>query len=213
MKQRRSFSTAMLDIITNTLLVFVLVAAIALTQTTKPKDADIEAPPAEFLIHVSWDDDRDVDIDSWLECPNGAVLYFQNKEGGLAHLERDDTGHEKIMLPNGGLKTDTSNYELFTIRNVVQGEWVFNLHLFSFGVSMDPIDVQVTITKLNPTAEVIYDGVITMSQPWEERTVLRFTTDDDGDVVSTSELPKSLVDSEALMRYEGRMNQNSTGGV
>ena len=49
------------------------------------------------------------------------------------HLDRDDLGdkNDKIYLPDGSMIKVPQNQELLTIRGIVPGEYVLNIHMYS----------------------------------------------------------------------------------
>ena len=55
--------------------------------------------------------------------------------------------------------------------------------------------VTVKIEKLNPTVQIVYYQTLVLDHTDEEKTALRFTVAEDGNVVRTSNLEKSLIDT------------------
>jgi hypothetical protein len=53
--------------------------------------------------------------------------------------------------------------------------------------------VTVTIVKVNPRAEVVYYGQVTLARKGDEATAARFTVLPDGSVGNINTLPKQLV--------------------
>ena len=49
-------------------------------------------PKAEYIITVTWEDNSPDDIDTWVEDPEGNVIWFRSPEVDLLHLDRDDRG-------------------------------------------------------------------------------------------------------------------------
>lgn len=76
------------------------------------------------------------------------------------------------------------------------GEYTVNIHLYHH-IAREPVPVSVKIEKLNPTLQVVDYRTITLSRTDEEKTVLRFTLGNDGNVLRTSEAEKSLIDTIA----------------
>ena len=110
-------------------------------------------------------------------------------------LERDDRGDtndftlvesKKIPLP--------IREELVSIRGLIPGEYTVNIHLYHH-IARDPVPVTVKIEKLNPTVQIVYYQTLVLDHTDEEKTALRFTVAEDGNVVRTSNLEKSLIDT------------------
>jgi hypothetical protein len=158
------------------------------------KKADIKTK-AEFVITVTWNDSSRDDVDTWLQDPVGNVLHFNQKDVGLAHLDRDDLGtlNDTIILDDGRQIVYNHNQELTTIRGFLTGEWVLNVHMYNKRNS-NPTLVEVRIDKLNPKVETIFYKKIVMKRKWEEITVTRFVMTNEGDIISWDDLPKRLIE-------------------
>jgi hypothetical protein len=206
MRPRRIYynNTSFLDLLFNTLVGFVFLFIVAfLLINPSIKKADIKTK-AEFVITVTWNDNSQDDVDTWLEDPVGDVVHFRQKDVGLAHLDRDDLGktNDVIILDDGSKVEYPHNQELTTIRGFVPGEWVLNVHMYCKR-DLDPTPVEVRIDKLNPTVQTIFYKKILMKTKWEEITVTRFVMTNQGDIISWDELPKSLIQHALLPRVEG----------
>ena len=197
MRPRRIYynNTSFLDLLFNTLVGFVFLFIISfLLINPSIKKADIKTK-AEFVITVTWDDNSIDDVDTWLQDPVGNVLHFNQKDVGLAHLDRDDLGtlNDTIILDDGRQIVYNHNQELTTIRGFLTGEWVLNVHMYNKRNS-NPTLVEVRIDKLNPKVETIFYKKIVMKRKWEEITVTRFVMTNEGDIISWDDLPKKLLE-------------------
>jgi hypothetical protein len=206
MRPRRIYynNTSFLDLLFNTLVGFVFLFIIAfLLINPSIKKADIKTK-AEFVITVTWSDDSQDDVDTWLQDPAGNVLHFRQKDVGLAHLDRDDLGkiNDTIILDGGRRVEYTHNQELATIRGFLTGEWVLNVHMYSKR-DPNPTLVEVRIDKLNPKVETVFYKKIMMKSRWEEITVTRFVMTNQGDIINWDDLPKTLVKIASLPRGVG----------
>jgi hypothetical protein len=184
---------AFLDVFLNALLGFVLLFIISwllINPVAKNKTIDAKG---EFIINVTWDEDANDDVDLWVQDPEGNTASFMQKEIGIMHLDRDDLGYlnDKITLSDGKIIEIKTNREVLTIRGIIPGEYVVNLHMFSKR-KVTPINVKVEIIKINPYQVVIEKNII-MEKRGEEITVIRFTVNEEGKVIKLSELPKSLI--------------------
>jgi hypothetical protein len=183
------------DMLFNMLIAFVFCFIIALLAMNPKalKAGDIPAK-AEFMITVSWPDMNANDIDTWVEDPSGRVVWFRNREAGLMHLDRDDRGltNDSIVV-NGKQVTNPLNQEVVALRGIAPGEYTVNANYYE---SKDgkPVEVSVSVVKVNPRAEVVYYGQVTLARKGDEATACRFSVLPDGMVGNINTLPKTLVE-------------------
>jgi len=148
---------------------------------------------AEYLITVTWPDNSPDDIDAWVEDPTGGLIWFRNRDAGLVHLDRDDRGMLNDTLNiNGRILQNPLNQEVVTIRGIVPGEFVVNVHYFASETGK-PVKVTVRVDKVNPSLEVAYYDTVTLEQKGEEKTALRFRLNEDGSITGINHIPKTLV--------------------
>lgn len=181
------------DLLFNTLLAFVLLFAVALVaMNPKAKTGAIEAK-AELIITVSWPDMNPNDIDTWVQDPGGNLLWFRAREAGLMHLDRDDRGlANDTMVINGQQVTNPLNQEVVSIRGYAAGEFVVNAHYYE-SKNGEPVDVTVSVVKVNPRAEIVFYGSVTLQRKGDEATAVRFTLDREGRVSQVNTLAKTIV--------------------
>ena len=205
-------TTPFIDLLFNLLLgyAFLFVISFLLIQPILKK-AEVHTQ-AEYIITVTWPLDNKDDVDTWLEDPLGNLVWFRNKEAGLAHLDRDDLGHmnDTIFLADGSVIKYPYNQELLTIRGFIGGEWTLNVHMYSKR-EKEPTIVRVTIDKLNPKLKPILAKDILLEVRGDEVTVARFEMAANGDILSLNDMPKTLItlQSEALQNAGHLV----TGGV
>jgi hypothetical protein len=72
---------------------------------------------------------------------------------------------------------------------------------------------KVKVQKLNPTAEVIYDNVITVDHTGDEKTAVRFTIDAAGKVIDVNSRQKSLMETFRNVNRNGADLDPKTGYV
>ena len=194
MKHSDHNNTGFLDLLFNTLLGFVMLFFISyyLINPEQSK-ADIKTQ-AEFVITVLWPEDRQSDIDTWLEDPLGNLIWFRQKEDGLMHLDRDDLGdvNDTLILPSGKKLVLPYNQELTAIRGFIEGEWILNIHMYQMR-DTGGVTAEVSIDKLNPIIERQFQKDIFLADQWQEVTVARFTMTEAGELMGWNELPKKLV--------------------
>jgi hypothetical protein len=181
--------TAVLFKIIQALTFFFILAVIFMNPLAKKGIID---PKAEYIITMQWPDNNPNDIDLWVEEPDGNLVWYQNKEAGLIHLDRDDRGNINDTLTiNGQTIQNPLNQEVVTIRGTVVGEYVVNA--FYYGSEDNkPVDVSVRVDKVNPQLEVIFYGTLRLQKPGDEQTAVRFTIGQDGAVANINRIQKSL---------------------
>ena len=202
-------NTSFLDILFNTLVGFVLLFIIAFLLISPVKKKKEIEQKAEYVITITWPGTMSDDIDSWLEDPMEKVMYFREKEVGLMHLDRDDLGkmNDQQFVPGVGMVNYPYNREITTIRGIMPGEYVFNIHLYRKAHKDSSIPVTVILEKLNPQVKLLYSKVITLTDYWEEKTVIRFVLDVDGEITESFFMYKPLVEQVIGKREDS----NSTG--
>jgi hypothetical protein len=166
---------------------------IAFAMINKPADQGKVDPKAEMMITVTWPDNSPDDVDTYVQDPAGNIVWYNQREGGLMHLERDDRGMFKdTVLVDGKEIANPLNQEIVAIRGLEDGEYVVNVvHYIANGTA--PLPVQVKVEKLNPTVKVIYYQTLQLKGTGDEQTAVRFTLKGP-DVVDVNTTPKSLVE-------------------
>ncbi len=191
--RRRSESDPFTDLLFNALLGFTFLFLVAIMFMNPDAKSGIIDPKAEYILTITWEDNSPDDIDTWVEDPEGQVIWFRAPAQGLLHLDRDDRGllNDTISI-NGDTVQNPLNQEVVTIRGVVKGEYVVNLHYYA-SETQKAVDVNVRLVKVNPALEVIYYGTVNMEKAGDEKTVLRFKIGGDGKIYGINFLPKQLV--------------------
>ncbi|RME33726.1 MAG: hypothetical protein D6786_06915 [Gammaproteobacteria bacterium] len=191
--QRHFTTDPFTDLLFNALLGFTFLFLVAIMFMNPVAKKGIIDPKAEYIITVTWPDNDPNDIDTWVEDPNGNVVYFRNQEAGLVHLDRDDRGNANDTIEIEGKKVQNPlNQEVVTIRGVVPGEYVVNLHYYASD-NGQPVKVNVRVAKVNPALEVVFYDTYLMEKQGQEKTAVRFRIGGDGRITDINRLPKSLV--------------------
>ncbi len=182
------------DLLFNALLGFTFLFLVAIMFMNPEAKTGIIDPKAEYILTVTWEDDSPDDVDVWVEDPEGQIIWFRTPEAGLLHLDRDDRGlvNDTITI-NGEEVQNPLNQEVVTLRGVVKGEYVVNLHYYASETGK-PVDVNVRLAKVNPKLEIVYYGTINLEKRGDEKTAVRFSIGREGEVFGINFLPKSLVD-------------------
>ena len=182
------------DMLFNMLIAFVFLFVIAiLSFNPKARKAGDIPAKAEFIVTVSWPDNNPNDVDAWVLEPGGKTLWFRQRDAGLMHLDRDDRGAKNnSVIVNGREITSPIRQEIVTLRGLVPGEYVVNAHYYESRNQL-PVDATVTVVKINPQAEIVFTGTQQIGAKGEERTLVRFSIDDKGQVLDVSTAPKPIV--------------------
>tara|TARA_B100000945_G_C20375823_1_gene594511 strand:+ start:252 stop:1001 length:750 start_codon:yes stop_codon:yes gene_type:complete len=204
-----------IDILFNILVGFAflfIVAFLLIKPEAKREDFDRKA---EFIIIMEWDSERQDDIDLYVEDPSKTVVHFRNARANFMHLDKDDLGkrNDTIMV-NGVEKIVKINREVVTIRGVVPGEYLVNVHYYSdysehgnlARGQMPPLEVKVTVHKVNPYSEV-WQGTKPFTKKGQEETFIRFTMDKKGNVKQPFRFLKKRLVSPQM--YHGSLDPHS----
>lgn len=182
--------TVFRDLVMLTLLGFVTMVVLMLPHLAPPTQGEETiASPGNLIVEARWPDDVDVDVDLWVKAPNDRPVGFSNSSGVVFDLLRDDLGFER---DDTGL-----NYEFAFSRGAPAGEYVVNIHLYSNRVlaATVPVDVRVGLSREADTKpRSVTSKRLILNHAGHEVTVVRFTLDESGRLVSGSvnDFPVSL---------------------
>ena len=196
MKREYHTNLAFLDVLFNTLLCFAALFAMSFILINPAKKDRNVVAKGEFMIIVTWPKDMDNDVDMYVEDPEGHLVAFMRREEGLMHLDRDDLGQRNdVVQTQFGEIEYNENREIVTLRGIVPGEYVINVHMY-MRRDVSPITpVTIQLDKINPFSTVMIKRV-TLGDSGDEKTAFRFTLDKEGEVVDVNELPKTLTQPE-----------------
>jgi len=148
---------------------------------------------AQMLVTVSWPDNHPDDIDTYVEDPQGNIVWYHVMEAGLMSLDRDDRGdYKNTLVVNGQTIRNPIRQEIVQMRALIPGEYVVNIHHY-LATTPDPVPVSVTVEKINPKVEVIFYDRLFLDHTGDEKTAMRFTVGEDGKITDINTRPKSLV--------------------
>ena len=155
--RKYSSNLSFVDLLFNLLVGFTSLLLLAFLLINPIADEGKIDPISEFLITISWPQDSHSDIDVWLRDPNGELTSFRRKDGNWTVLERDDLGSSNDWYTINGKPTLLlRNLETLSINAVVPGEYVLNIHNYSFKRDVDettekyPTPVEVEMHKMRP---------------------------------------------------------------
>ena len=193
MRRSDHVGVAFTDLLFNALLGFVVMFVLAFLLINPIAKSGAIDPKAEFLITLSWPDGRREDVDLYVEDPAGRLVWFRSREAGLMHLDRDDLGERNDVIEVAGRRVlNPLNQEIVSIRGILPGEYVVNLHLYRADGDQS-VPATVKIEKLNPQVQLVFYGPLTLTEQGDEQTAARFSLGADGRVRDLNQLPKPLV--------------------
>lgn len=168
------------DLIFNILLGFVLlffISILFINPITKLGNVNLKA---EYIITIDWPDNLPDDIDLWVRDPNGEIVSYLNKDAGWLHLDRDDRGiiNDRVKIGDQELVYPL-NREVVTLRGLIPGEYTVNVFLYEHE-SKRPVDVKLTIEKVNPSLKLVYFNSISLPSKDTEITIARFNLNQKG---------------------------------
>lgn len=134
---------------------------------------------AEIVIEAVWPSGTKYDVDLWSMGPDGVPVGWGVWEAAPSlNLERDDRGKLDDVAE--------INFESISVRTLEAGEYVVNLHMFYNHGEPLPVPVVVTVVSKNEDIGRIFSGQVMLNHLREEVTVVRFSLDDDGNLVPGS---------------------------
>lgn len=191
------------------LLVFCVILFVMINPSQKTTEG--VKPKIEYLITMSWPKELDYDVDIWIRDPEGKIIYYDKKEVGFVNLERDDLGTKNNTIQVGQkIVTVVNNEELVSFRGFKPGEYVINAHLYSAESDsavrpVPPFKVKLTIQKMNPNVETVYEGNAELSEVRQEVHLVRFNLSSEGMASEiTNEMPtfvRQNVPSDSESRF------------
>ncbi|UFX48042.1 hypothetical protein HAP47_0015800 [Bradyrhizobium sp. 41S5] len=174
------------------------------------KEGKIESK-AEFIITMDWPDNHPDDLDLFVQDPAGNIAWYRHREAGFLTLDRDDRGGANdFIVVNGKKIASPIREEIVTLRGIVAGEYTVNVSHFQ-ATTGEPVQANVKVQKLNPTAQVIFDDKLTVTHTGDEKTAVRFRIDAEGKVINVDQRPKSLLETFRNVHANGADLDPKTG--
>lgn len=174
--------TVFRDLVMLTLLGFVTMVVLMLPHLAPPTQGeDRIAAPGNLIVEARWPDAVDVDIDLWVKAPGDRPVGFSRSNGLVFDLLRDDIGFERDGTH--------LNYEFAFSRGAPPGEYIVNIHMYSNRVLAPEVPVKVHValsTDADSKPLAIVDKALTLRHSGHELTVVRFTLDEAGRLISGS---------------------------
>lgn len=216
-KEQYGPGIAMTDLATNLLGVFIclfMLSFLMMSKKIEEKNNKVESK-AEFMITVTWDKNSSNDVDTYIEDPLGNLVFYRAKEKGLMHLDRDDYGitNDTIMMGDGKTVTVHENREIVSLRGIIPGEYIVNVHMYSERDKAEKTQVTVKLEKINPAFKTIAMKEVELRTTGDEKTAFRFTLDNVGDVTNINDLGKELAKVKIPVQYPQYTPPNLGGEV
>ncbi|MCB0352840.1 MAG: hypothetical protein KDD64_04920 [Bdellovibrionales bacterium] len=171
-------------------MVFLFLVPILILLLNPPKQEESEGikAPGSVIVELSWPNDRNVDLDLWVQAPNEKPVGYSNRAGMVFNLLRDDRGDTNDLAK--------VNLENAYSRGTPAGEYCVNVHYFSSADGGSPTECVVTVA-VKATAEGPAERLVTTTLTLtvgQEDTAFRFRLNQDGTLVpgSISHLYKPL---------------------
>lgn len=181
------------DILFNALLGFAMMVFIAFALINPDAKSGQIDTKAEMIITTTWPDDNDDDIDTYVQDPTGNVVWYHSMQKGFVSLDRDDRGNylDEVTV-NGETHHIALNQETVTVRGILPGDYVVNVYHYT-NPTKAAVPVTVKVEKVNPKLSVIYYDTLLLTHKGDEKTVVRFTMDKDGNISGINTVPVSLI--------------------
>lgn len=181
------------DILFNALLGFAVMLFIAFALIRPEAKTGIIDTKAEMIVTVTWPDNNEDDIDTYVQEPSGNVVWYHSMQKGLLTLDRDDRGNylDEVTV-NGETIRFPLNQESVTLRGIVPGEYIINVYHY-LNPSGGAVPVTIKVEKINPKLSVVYYDTVLLEKKGDERTAVRFTLDSAGTVSDINTRQVSLI--------------------
>jgi hypothetical protein len=200
----KASALAAIDLLLNLLMLFIVVAAIAVAKMNRPDLGKAVDMKAEFIVEMTWPEGNFDDLDLWLLLPDGQRVGFNNKDVGIATLDRDDRGAFGDVYPSRTgerpIELIRVNKEVIAIRAKVAGGYAVNVHYYNDFSSEEigteeahpsPNPIQVKLTRLNPRVEELASRELEVGKVGSQKTAFcfRLNGSDEVDVDLQCSLP------------------------
>lgn len=200
MRRRRSAMSAwqvFADLLTCILGYFMLIAVILIVVPHQPKKThDGIKPKAEYLLVLTWNDGRDVDLDLWLHH-GSCTIYYNARECKNISLDRDSRG----VLSNTSVNTDgtvvrSPNQEVIAIRAVLPGDFLTAVNYYQDHEppgTQPGIDCKVELVRLNPVVTVVKQVNLHLDMERQTLNAIAFHLSADGRIDLIAPPPEDLI--------------------
>ncbi len=162
------------DVFLNALVAITAIVLILLLLVNPPAEDAKAEPPGNLIVGITWPVGN-VDVDLWLDGPGEEKpVGYSRKSGALWNLLRDDLGTPNDPMP--------LNFENAYTRGIVAGDYTVNVHCYRCpGPTRIDVEIRLSLPG-EPGTRLLVSTNVTLSGHGDEKTVMRFTMDADGNV-------------------------------
>ena len=205
-------NSAMVDVVFCIAISFIILFAIEHMMINPLSKENTKEAKEIFLISVTWPEGKPHDIDTYLMDPTRRSVFFNAKEVGMMHLERDDRGHvgDNLILPDGQKVEYESNIETVSIRGIIPGEYICNVHMYSLNYNYeDYLDengeemvvdqtckVKIQLIRIDGMSVEI-ENEVELLRIGQEKTAFRFTLNSQGKITDKNTLEYKIATSSS----------------
>tara|TARA_Y100000034_G_scaffold34222_1_gene41916 strand:- start:1022 stop:1639 length:618 start_codon:yes stop_codon:yes gene_type:complete len=187
-------NTVFRDVFIISLIGLLFIIVILLQHFNPPTKEDDAPPPGNIIIEATWDGILNTDVDLWVAAPKGKAVGYSNLGNPYLNLLRDDLGTINDL--------SNINHEITYSRGIIPGEYIVNLHYYRPDSRRpEPVTVHVIVSMKkdnNSRAIALFSKHITLTFVGEEATVIRFTIDENKNII-----PDSVTDRPIIIRKQG----------
>lgn len=162
------------------IMIMVLFVVLVQVQAVLKEVTEGMKPPGTVNVMVVWPQ-GDTDVDLWVKGPGESQgVGYSAPNGILFNLLRDDLGTQPDLT--------NINMESSISRGAPAGEYIINLHCYRCPTAPFMVNVEVSLNKEKPGSKpkVLFTATADLMNTGQERTVMRFHLDANGDVVPNS---------------------------
>ena len=151
-------------------LVVLLIPLIKVEQ--EAAKTQIEKAAGDMIAEISWSHESTADIDIWTDAPGDETIGYLRPYGQIFNLVRDDLGRD---VDFSGL-----NYEFVFSRGIPDGRYRFSVVYYSANDQGNrPVEVRFSVRHRRDRVMIdIYQGVVTLEFPGQEKGVVSFRMQD-----------------------------------
>lgn len=207
-KRRTNYLWPFIDIVFNSLFLFIVLFALTVTKLRKEdaKKKEVLETDGLYAVVITWPAEANDDVDLYVKDPSGHVIFYGRPVAELMHLEYDDRGDlgDRAMTSSGEVKVDI-NRERAIIRGAMPGEYVVNVHMYTKRVAA-PTPVKVSLYRLKGDDTEILSKDVTLRAQQDEVTAFRFVLGADGEMTGSNATPISLIREVTASSQQGGMS-------
>lgn len=168
MRHEVESSYCLIDIQQSIILILMMLLALIFTLITIQKQEEEETKsPGDIVVQLFWPNDKNVDLDLWVQAPGDRPVGYSNKSGTIFNLLRDDLGFSNDV---SGV-----NEEVAYTRGQPNGEYRINVHSYR-GINAWPVTAKIVLLHRDDIGNVLafWSGEYVFKGENQEYTFVRF---------------------------------------